>query len=64
MASGCLMSPKRDEGGADGGDGEGEPAGRVHALAGKEGGGHGMVPTMSEAWETVVRLRPENWMRN
>src|SRR5947209_4038659 len=24
----------------------------------------GMVPTMSEAWETVVRANPENWMRN
>jgi len=24
----------------------------------------GMVPTISEAWETVVRARPENWMRN
>ena len=22
------------------------------------------MPTMSEAWETVVRSRPENWIRN
>src|ERR1017187_2107601 len=41
MARGWLSSPKRDEGGADGGDGEGEPAGRVHALAGEEGGADG-----------------------
>src|ERR1017187_8526829 len=41
MASGCLMSPKRDEGSADGGVGEGEPAGRVHALPVEEGGADG-----------------------
>jgi hypothetical protein len=33
---------------------------RVAATASRTG----MVPTISEACETVVRARPENWMRN
>jgi hypothetical protein len=33
---------------------------RVAATASRTGS----APTISEAWETVVSARPENWMRN
>ena len=36
-----IMGAEGDEGGAGGGDGEGDPAGEVHALVDEEGGGDG-----------------------
>jgi len=59
LADGGAVSAEGDERGAEGGDGEGEPADPVHALVGEESCADGkndrMVPTISEAWETVVR---------
>ena len=37
LAGGSAVSAEGDERGAEGGDGEGEPAGAVHALVGEEG---------------------------
>ena len=41
VGAGGMAGAERDEGGADGGDGEGNPAGGVHAFVGEEGGGDG-----------------------
>jgi len=59
LAGGGAVSAEGDERGAEGGDGESEPADPVHSLVGEESCADarmtGMVPTISEAWETVVR---------
>ena len=36
-----MTGAECDQGGSDGGDDEGKPAGRVHAFVGEEGGGDG-----------------------
>ena len=68
MAAGGVAGAEGDERRADGGDGEGEPAGEVHALVREEGGGdrehHGHGADHERGVGDGGAARPENWMRN